>query len=117
PLQRLSSPESGSMTFVQLHAALREMVPVEVRLHVQMGLQSYWHGRDPAVKRDSDIALQLDIEAWAFLDGDASHVEGATGEEIVERFRAIVLPALGLCPDHQPLKERLRNLDCEFPDP
>ena len=102
------------MTLAQLHTTLRNMLPVEVRLHLQVGLQSCWDGHDPTVKRETDLALQLEFDAFASLDGVSAHVEGTTADEVIERFRAVVLPALGLGPDVPAVSERLNALDCDL---
>ena len=105
-----------AMDFIQLHQTLRSMLPVDVRLHLQVGLQSCWSGRDPAVKRESELKLELEIDACAFQDGISAHVNGETAEQIVERFQAVVLPALNLGPDVPSVSERLSRLNFNVSD-
>lgn len=96
------------MTIQDCWKQLCAMVPTDTNVHVAIELDRY----PPDVRRMGHRD-ELEITAWGSRNGETHHVEAETCEELVERFRVVVLPALGVGPEKRSAADRLADMDCE----
>lgn len=88
------------MTLMELHTAVRSLVPKNFTTFVDLSVKTYSHRPD-----EMDVV----VSAWVHsgrCDVPGHAVDGDTCEQVLEKVKAVVLPELGLV-DVPPVEERL----------
>lgn len=92
------------MTLIECWNELLAMVPDTVDLHLEVSLHRYprSHTREPRII--------IEFSGWGAITGRPTrYMDAESCEQLVQKFRAVVMPQLGLAEKVDVSKE----LDCE----